>query len=76
VGDEALRFERLEVLAGGADGEEAVGGGLFGGRAAEAAERDEERAAGRVEEVEAGDRGHGCGSVKDAALIVEGANVA
>ncbi|WBL35260.1 hypothetical protein O0235_10730 [Tepidiforma flava] len=76
VGDDALRLERLEMLAGGADGEEAVGGDLFGGRAAEAAEGDEERAAGRVEKVEAGRRGHGCGSVREVEAIVEASTAA
>jgi hypothetical protein len=64
VGDEALGFEPLEVLAGGAIAEKSAGGDLFHGRGAEPAEGDEDGAAGRVEEIEAGDRGHGGGSVK------------
>jgi len=54
VVDEALRFEGLEVLASGADGEEAVGRDLFGGGGVEALEGDEDGPAGGVEEVEAG----------------------
>ncbi len=60
VVDEPLGFEPLEVLAGGTDGEEGVGGELFDLRGIEAAEGDEHGAAGGVEEVEAGSLwGHG-----------------
>lgn len=59
VGEEPLGFERLEVLAGGALGEEGTGGDFFYGGGTEPAEGDEDGPAGWVEEVEAGDWGHG-----------------
>lgn len=59
VGEEPLGFERLEVLAGGALGEEGTGGDFLHGGEAEPAYGDEDGPAGRVEEVEAGGWGHG-----------------